>query len=34
MTGAMRRERARRPEEFDPRKWLTAATTAARDLRQ
>jgi fructose-bisphosphate aldolase class II len=32
MTGAMRREMARRPEEIDPRKWLSAALVAARDL--
>jgi fructose-bisphosphate aldolase class II len=32
MTGAMRREMARKPEEFDPRKWFAAAVVAARDL--
>jgi fructose-bisphosphate aldolase class II len=32
MTGAMRREMARKPDEFDPRKWFSAATKAARDL--
>jgi fructose-bisphosphate aldolase class II len=32
MTGAMRRAMARDPAEFDPRKFLAAATAAARDL--
>jgi fructose-bisphosphate aldolase class II len=32
MTGAMRREMARKPEELDPRKWLSVALGAARDL--
>jgi fructose-bisphosphate aldolase class II len=32
MTGAMRRLMATRPEEFDPRKFLTAATLAAKEL--
>ena len=32
MTGAMRREMARAPAEFDPRQFLKAATQAARDL--
>jgi fructose-bisphosphate aldolase class II len=32
MTGAMRRAMAQRPDEFDPRKFLSAALVAARDL--
>ena len=32
MTGAMRRAMAKDPAEFDPRKFLTAATAAAREL--
>jgi hypothetical protein len=32
MTGAMRREMARHPDEFDPRAFLKAATTAAREV--
>jgi fructose-bisphosphate aldolase class II len=32
MTGAMRREMARKPDEFDPRKWLSAATSEASEL--
>jgi fructose-bisphosphate aldolase class II len=32
MTGAMRRLMVQRPEEFDPRKFLTEATNAARDI--
>jgi fructose-bisphosphate aldolase class II len=32
MTAAMRREMTRKPDEIDPRKWLAAATVAARDL--
>ena len=32
MTGAMRRAMARKPDEFDPRKFLSAALVAARDL--
>lgn len=32
MTGAMRRAMARRPDEFDPRKFLSAALVAAADL--
>ncbi|MBU0604074.1 MAG: fructose-bisphosphate aldolase class II [Gammaproteobacteria bacterium] len=32
MTGAMRRAMAHNPSEFDPRKFLKAATAAARDL--
>jgi len=32
MTGAMRRHMAKKPEEFDPRKFLIDATKAARDL--
>ncbi len=32
MTGAMRRAMAQRPDEFDPRKFLSAALAAARDL--
>lgn len=32
MTGAMRRAMAQDPAEFDPRKFLKAATQAARDL--
>jgi fructose-bisphosphate aldolase class II len=32
MTGAMRRLMAEKPEEFDPRKFLAAATVAVREL--
>lgn len=32
MTGAMRREMMLKPDEFDPRKFLAAATTAIRDF--
>jgi fructose-bisphosphate aldolase class II len=32
MTGAMRKSMAEKPEEFDPRAFLKAATTAAREL--
>jgi fructose-bisphosphate aldolase class II len=32
MTGEIRREMTRRPDEFEPRKWLAAATPAARTL--
>jgi fructose-bisphosphate aldolase class II len=32
MTGAMRRLMATKPDEFDPRKFLTDATKAARDI--
>jgi len=34
MTGAMRRAMGKNPEEFDPRKFLTAATKAAKELCQ
>jgi fructose-bisphosphate aldolase, class II len=32
MTGAMRRTMSQRPDEFDPRAFLKAATAAARDI--
>ncbi len=34
MTGAMRRAMGKNPEEFDPRKFLAAATKAAKELCQ